>query len=154
MAGLVSQQRQALGDRSRLTAAGIPCYKADCGEPMDLGAVKTLMSVAQKELPDARATHGFMRDGAYVEEPVQPLSADEWARLKRFMEEAHIDRSHQALCPHSECPSHAHDLILDVDPTDTPARMACCYCGKGLCRSCKRKWHGGQTCAQVEAASG
>ena len=43
-----------------------PCDRP-CAEPMDLAAVKTLMSVAEKEQPDPRATHGFMRDGAYVE---------------------------------------------------------------------------------------
>ena len=79
----------------------------------------------------------------------------EFARLERFVAEAHIPFERRFYCAHASCAR-----VLDVDPRardapDDPVaagrRVACAACGRASCARCKLPWHAALRCAEVEA---
>ena len=78
--------RDAHGDRTRVTSAGLPCGYSGCSTRLARDVVRTLLDVGLRTLPDARATYGN------PPEPILPLTEDEVATIEKFMEEVTILR--------------------------------------------------------------
>ena len=121
--------RDAHGDRTRITAAGLPCGYSGCSTRLGRDVVRTLVAVGRRALPDPRAEHGD------PPQPILPLTEEEVATIERFMDEEEVRSEDRAWCPSPSC-----GRLINLPRTAHPSSVECTWCLDKLCSKCTLPW--------------
>ena len=104
--------RTASGDRTTITASGVPCPFSGCPQRLGLAELKRLVAVGSRTLPDPRAVSGYPE-----ERMISPLGDAELHVVSMVMEEESIPQPQRAWCPNQKC-----GRVLDLGLPQEPAK--------------------------------